>query len=346
MTERREPSQAPAKAGYKSPPVDTQFKKGISGNPNGRPRKTAAANTASALGLSVDTQSMFDDVLRREAQRVVTITDTSGTHKMTMAEVAARAMLTSAAKGSVFAQRETFQNLQALEARDAQRARLKAEQEEAERQQEIRVYNYVVQLKSDQTKIWAEAESQGKEPEQPWPHPDDIMLNPQNHTWNVRGPMDAKDVPYYEAVRADRDYLFADAFLCSENSKENPNYMMKITTLLWMQQDIMLPKRWQIFDTFEKHWLALFYLPFGHLKKIVSERKILATTLNKAQGRRASLTKDQEKEATVQHKPLLKMLGYRSFAELDAAVNAHDDRASAVAAKSRKRASVKKQKLC
>jgi hypothetical protein len=55
--------------GYKKPPVCSQFKKGTSGNPKGRPRKSNDGDKA------VSSQSTLDDLLHEELNRTVTITE-------------------------------------------------------------------------------------------------------------------------------------------------------------------------------------------------------------------------------------------------------------------------------
>ena len=96
--------------GYGKPPKNTQFKKGVSGNPNGRPRKTLD----------------FDQELLREAKSLITINE-GGHHRRISKHLAViKQMMNNAMKGSASGQRiyrdayrEAFERVTQLEAQHA-----------------------------------------------------------------------------------------------------------------------------------------------------------------------------------------------------------------------------------
>ena len=69
--------------GYGRPPKDTQFKKGVSGNPKGRPRRPAN----------------FREQFLREARLLVVITENGRTVRMPKYDVAIRQLMHKAMKG-------------------------------------------------------------------------------------------------------------------------------------------------------------------------------------------------------------------------------------------------------
>ena len=59
--------EVPAKpVGYKSPPINTRFQTGQSGNPNGRPRKKQAVEPSTAL-------SLFHELFLRQVRRPISV---------------------------------------------------------------------------------------------------------------------------------------------------------------------------------------------------------------------------------------------------------------------------------
>jgi hypothetical protein len=73
----------PTKVGYKSPPVHSRFKPGVSGNPSGR-----------AKG-SKNLRTLFNDLLGEE----ISVREGSGAKKMSRAEALARGLVVGALRG-------------------------------------------------------------------------------------------------------------------------------------------------------------------------------------------------------------------------------------------------------
>ena len=82
--------------GYRKPPKSGQFKKGISGNSSGRPKK----------------QSDFLSALLREANSEVTITEKGKRKVVKMIDVVAKQVMTKAATGNIQAQHLLYKLLQ------------------------------------------------------------------------------------------------------------------------------------------------------------------------------------------------------------------------------------------
>jgi predicted nuclease with RNAse H fold len=78
--------------GYGKPPKDTQFQKGVSGNPNGRPKKCRN----------------FDEELIRESESLMPITENGQRKRLSKHEVAIKQLINQVISGSPSAQRMYF----------------------------------------------------------------------------------------------------------------------------------------------------------------------------------------------------------------------------------------------
>jgi hypothetical protein len=90
--------------GYGKPPKSGQFKKGISGNPSGRPKKP----------------SDFLSALLREANSKVPITEKGKRKMVKMIDVVAKQVMTKAATGNIQSQRLLYMLLQQAQERAAE----------------------------------------------------------------------------------------------------------------------------------------------------------------------------------------------------------------------------------
>jgi hypothetical protein len=148
-----------------------QFQKGQSGNPKGRPRKSAKDQTDDVPEARHPTRTL----LRREAQRKIVMRTAEGETRITVLEGVLRATMQKAAQGSVFAQRTVLQ----LMHREDDRYHL-------EQQAEFdRWYDY----KKNCETIEEDARKRGVEVEDWLIHPDDVVLNETNLSVRIVGPV-------------------------------------------------------------------------------------------------------------------------------------------------------------
>jgi hypothetical protein len=246
------------KVGYKQPPRSRQFRKGQSGNPNGRPRKLQTATVAC--------DSAFDDVLRSELQREVIVTESGKPRKCPIFQVAIRAQTTSAAKGNPIAQREVIEHARSLELRDAERTRIEAERKSEE-------YQKMLEWRDYRRRLWDAAEANGDEPDNPWPHPDDILFDHAKRTWRIRGPSSEAGVGFYDYIAVRRDYscLFAEMALRSGAPKKQREAWCEIHIIEQAFYDAFLPLRWQLGEQSGSMSFALACLPMRKLRALIRE---------------------------------------------------------------------------
>ena len=306
--------------GYCKPPHWSRFKEKQSGNLGGRPRKYKKSDIADE---DMD-QSNFDDRLRAEFARVLTINEGAKSRKATVRELVPRAQVNAALKGSPHAQRDVMKLIRELEFRDAQREEAQRQRQITERQDAIRTYNYVVSWKKQRAEEWDQAQARVQLPTKLWPHPDDILLYPETMRWDVRGPFNETEVALFEYYRAERDYMFACACLNKRLRKRRSEEWQTIDMLLWTAWDVRLPLRWQIsHDCINALWLF----------RVIPLRKLRSYT--KMAGERCEIKKviagvdspDKEvyRKTNAMMKPLLKRYGYRSLAEFEHALEIHGD---------------------
>lgn len=299
--------------GYGRPPKYMRFRKGQSGNPKGRPRKKPATAKPEPIG-----QSAYDDAFRAELDALVTINTPEGPAKITKAIAMKKAHMAVALKGNALALRDMAKEEQALEARELTRAE-EARQEALRREEEQRqTYRKVAAYRTHKAKVWAEAEALGHEPDAPWPHPEDILLDPAAQTFQIRGPFDESDLAVYEWVRAERDTLFIKALLDRDAEGQNLNSFEKIRVALWVSYDVLLPRRWQLNCNHDDPLWRLPYLSDAKIRVRFNDCSARAVR-NRRRFHRPEHAKEAYRITNSVMKPLLRRQGYRSLAQFERA---------------------------
>jgi hypothetical protein len=80
------------RVGYKKPPLESQFKKGVSGNPRGRPKSDKSDRHASAY-------PQLDDMVLAEAHRLIQIRENDRIVELPMIQAVFRSLGVAAMKG-------------------------------------------------------------------------------------------------------------------------------------------------------------------------------------------------------------------------------------------------------
>jgi hypothetical protein len=169
--EKGETLPAPYKVGYARPPVEHRFRRGQSGNPRGRPRG-ARSKPKVDTGLGMRAAEAY---LREEAYRTITLREGDNIIELPAIQAVFRAMGVSALKGNRFAQRTLTEMVTRLEEQDAN-ARME-------------LFGTAIEYKQSWTESIERAQKAGIEPPRPVPHPDDIILDPNNGSVRFAGPM-------------------------------------------------------------------------------------------------------------------------------------------------------------
>ena len=172
--------------GYGRPPKKSQFKKGQSGNPKGRPKKTQPK--APEIDFS---REPMRRVLLKEAYRPVTLRDGDEFIEMPAIQAIFRSMGLSALKGEPAARKLIVEIVE------------KVEREEKESRQAL--FEETVTYKDKCEAETAYCAAHGKEPPEFFPRPEDIFINVVEGTAEVRGPWTKEDKKEWDRALKHRD---------------------------------------------------------------------------------------------------------------------------------------------
>ena len=179
------------RVGFKNPPKETRFKKGQSGNPKGRPKKTDDVGPGGKDSMTT--------IILKEGARKVTIREGDETKEIPAIEAVSRAQYLLAIKnGSAYAQKHIIERFDRAE-REVRRQR----HEEAER------WQHNVDLVRT---LFVDAEKNGKPPPDIYPHPDDVVIDYENGV-RFTGPIDEASAERLKKRIELRDLLYKQGVL-------------------------------------------------------------------------------------------------------------------------------------
>src|SRR5258705_9116062 len=154
-----------ASSNYRKPPVAHQFKKGTSGNPNGRPKKKTVQPGFAALGGGI--ADRLGGMALDEAIRPVTVREGDKVSEIPAMQALIRTMFRAAAQGDTKAGRQLLEVI------------ARAESGRTGSALEILEYG----------PIFEQREREGLDPLDIFPHPDDLIINETTGEVTIEGPM-------------------------------------------------------------------------------------------------------------------------------------------------------------
>src|SRR5258708_8549719 len=170
---------------YRKPPVAHQFKKGTSGNPNGRPRKKAVQPSFGALGGGI--ADRLGAMALDEAIRPVTVREGDKVSEIPAMQALIRTMFRAAAQGDTKAGRQLLEVIARAESGRTGAA--------------VEILEFALQYKEKYAPIFEQREREGLDPLDIFPHPDDVIINETTGEVTIEGPLSKEQAGARKAVR-------------------------------------------------------------------------------------------------------------------------------------------------
>lgn len=234
MTDNNNNNDSDYKVGYRRPPKSTQFRKGRSGNPRGRPRKTPKP--------SHDTQlQSLDDTILREWHRPISIRENGEPVEITAGEAVIRATFNNAIKGDRLGAEFLLRWKDIADERQAA-------QKSKELEWQVDKYVRLERLKREGEQTLQYYADLGLSPPRLLPHPDDIILIPNLAKAWVAGPETPEDEAFYDYSCRFRDFLYLNAIEAEHRHNAQSLDQKKTSQAMLLAHTIDLhhPKRYRI----------------------------------------------------------------------------------------------------
>jgi hypothetical protein len=195
---------------YRNPPIEHRFRKGVSGNPRGRPRKTRALVSTKIGGQpGIGFEDRIKSLAIEEAYRLITIREGDRTERIPVIQAILRKVAVAAANGNTRAQ-QNYLNL--LIGAEADR-----------RVATMELLKTAVDYKEHWHHVLAEGARKGTTGPEPVPHPDDVIIDYDTGKIRFDGPVEEEQKAAQKWLRARWPDMEQSLKEIDEEIESNPN---------------------------------------------------------------------------------------------------------------------------
>jgi hypothetical protein len=165
--------------GYRKPPKQSQFKKGESGNPRGRPKRTTHA-------MPEWREERMKAIIRQEAYRLIDINENGKKIRLPLIQAIIRRLGVFAAQGRPRAMRYFMETLKSLE--------------EASGLEYSTYVKTLINYKEEEGREFERRKKENPSEPDPIPHPDDIVFNSSTGKVELYGPMTKQEQVLWDRI--------------------------------------------------------------------------------------------------------------------------------------------------
>ena len=200
----------PTTRSYRNPPIEHRFRKGVSGNIKGRPRKKRAFVSTKVDGQpGVGFEDRIKSLAIEEAYRLITIREGDRVERIPVIQAILRKVAVAAANGNTRAQ-QNYLNL--LIGAEADR-----------RVATMEILKAAVDYKDRWYHIFAERARTGTTGPEPVPHPDDVLIDYETGNIRIDGPVMEDQKQARDQLRAMWPKLERELMGINEQIESDPN---------------------------------------------------------------------------------------------------------------------------
>jgi hypothetical protein len=201
---------------YRNPPIEHRFRKGVSGNPRGRPRKTRALVSTKIGGLpGIGFEDRIKSLAIEEAYRPITIREGDRIERVPVVQAILRKVAVAAANGNTRAQQNYLTLLIGAEA--------------DRRVATMELFASAVEYKEHWGRVLTERARSGATGPEPTPHPDDVVIDSKTGEVRFDGPVSEQQWMAGERLRTMEPELRRMLRQVDEKLKSDPKNSELIT---------------------------------------------------------------------------------------------------------------------